>query len=267
MEILSDYDIIVNGSDNFPARYLVNDAAYLLGKPLVDASILRFEGQATVFMPGQGCYRCLFPHPPAPGSVPSCAEGGVIGALAGQMGTLEAMEALKILLGIGETLQGRLYVYDALTGRSRLLRWSRRPDCALCGDHPTVTGLIDYESFCGVGPPRRGSELDLPTVEGAIGREGAARLLRAGDHLFVDVRTEADFRRGTIPGAVSLPLDDVEGGLAALQDGRTLVFFCEIGQKSRLAALAAEELGIHGVSLKGGLVGWRNARLPWEDRA
>lgn len=264
LEILAPYDVIVNGSDNFPARYLVNDAAYLLGKPLVDASILRFEGQATVFVPGEGCYRCLFPHPPAPGSVPSCAEGGVIGALAGQMGTLQAMEALKILLGIGKTLAGKLYVYDALSGRSRTLNWRRRTTCPLCGDHPSLTELIDYEAFCGIDGSRRGADLLSATEDGQIPSDEAARRLGTGDALFVDLRTEGEFCRGTIPGSVSLPFERLETELPNLAAGRPLVFFCEMGQKSKLATLAAAEMGLAALSLKGGLVSWRNAGLPLE---
>src|SRR2546425_1214803 len=141
-EIISDYDVVINGSDNFPTRYLVNDACVMLHKPLVDASILKWEGQATVFSPGHGCYRCLFPTPPPPGTVPSCAEGGIIGALAGYMGTLQAIEAIKILLDKGETLANRLLIYDALIGEVRTVRWNRNPDCPVCGDQPTITALI-----------------------------------------------------------------------------------------------------------------------------
>jgi adenylyltransferase/sulfurtransferase len=154
MDIIAGYDLVVNGSDNFPTRYLVNDACVLLGRPLIDASILKWEGQATVFLPGHGCYRCLFPTPPPPGSVPSCAEGGIVGAVAGFMGTLQATEAVKVLLGAGETLANRLLLFDALQGDVRTLRWSRNPACPACGDHPTITHLIDYEQFCGL--PGRG---------------------------------------------------------------------------------------------------------------
>lgn len=151
-DVLGPYDVIINGSDNFPTRYLVNDAAYLLRKPLVDASILRFEGQATVFVPGKGCYRCLFPEPPPPGAVPTCADAGIIGALAGHLGTLQAMEAVKILLGIGRPLVNRLLIYDGLDGHYHTLKWRRNPSCPLCGDAPTIKELIDYEEFCGVPP-------------------------------------------------------------------------------------------------------------------
>jgi adenylyltransferase/sulfurtransferase len=149
MEIIGQYDIVVNGSDNFPTRYLVNDACYLLGKPLVDGSLFRFEGRANVYLPGQGCYRCLFPAPPPPGAVPSCAEAGVLGAMCGVIGTIQAVETVKLILGIGESLVNRLLLFDSLSMEFREVRIPRDPDCPLCGDHPTIHELIDYEAFCG----------------------------------------------------------------------------------------------------------------------
>jgi len=153
MEIISQYDVVINGADNFATRYLVNDACYLAGKPLVDGSILIFDGQATVFIPGEGCYRCLFPEPPPPGMVPNCAEAGVLGALTGLVGSIQATEALKLILGIGESLSSRLLLIDALSMNFREVRLRRNPSCPLCGDNPTVTELIDYEIFCGLGAP------------------------------------------------------------------------------------------------------------------
>lgn len=152
MEIIEEYDIVVNGADNFPARYLVNDAAYLAGKPLVDGSILLFDGMATVFLPGKGCYRCLFPTPPPPGEVPSCAEAGVLGMLPGMVGTIQATETVKLILGIGESLSGRLLLIDALDMDFRPVKLRRNPDCPLCGEEPSVTELIDYVAFCGGAP-------------------------------------------------------------------------------------------------------------------
>ena len=149
MDIMGDYDVIVNGADNFPARYLVNDAAYLAGKPLVDGSILLFDGMASVFLPGKGCYRCLFPTPPPPGEVPSCAEAGVLGMLPGMVGTIQATETVKLIMGIGTSLSGRLLLIDALDMDFRTVKLRRNPQCPLCGDTPTVTELIDYEAFCG----------------------------------------------------------------------------------------------------------------------
>jgi len=153
MDIISQYDLVVNGADNFATRYLVNDACYLLDKPLVDGSILIFDGQATVFLPGQGCYRCLFPSPPPPGMVPNCAEAGVLGALTGLVGSVQATEALKYFLGIGESLCSRLLLIDALSMNFREVKLKRNPQCPLCGENPTITELIDYEVFCGVAAP------------------------------------------------------------------------------------------------------------------
>ena len=153
MEIISQYDLVVNGADNFATRYLVNDACYLLGKPLVDGSILTFDGQATVFIPGEGCYRCLFPSPPPPGMVPNCAEAGVLGSMTGLVGSIQATEALKYFLGIGQSLSSRLLIVDALDMSFREVRLKRNPKCPLCGDNPTVNELIDYEVFCGVAAP------------------------------------------------------------------------------------------------------------------
>ena len=151
-DIISQYDVVVNGADNFAARYLVNDAAYLLGKPLVDGSILVFDGQATTYVPGHGCYRCIFPDPPPPGEVPNCAEAGVIGALPGLVGSIQALEVVKLIMGIGETLTSRLLLIDALNMEFREVKVRRNPDCKLCGDNPEVTELIDYEIFCGISP-------------------------------------------------------------------------------------------------------------------
>ena len=150
MGIIADYDIIINGADNFPARYLVNDASYLNNKPLVDGSILLFDGQTTVFLPGQGCYRCLFPEPPPPGEVPSCAEAGVLGMLPGLVGSIQATETVKLILGVGNSLAGRLLLVDALDMEFRTVKLRRNEECPLCGDNPTVTELIDYEAFCGM---------------------------------------------------------------------------------------------------------------------
>ncbi|MBI4507857.1 MAG: ThiF family adenylyltransferase, partial [Chloroflexi bacterium] len=150
LEIFSNYDIIVDGADNFPTRYLANDASVLLGKPLVHGSIFRFEGQTTVFVPGRGCYRCLFPSPPPPGAVPNCAEAGVLGVLPGIVGCIQAMEAIKLILGTGEPLVNRLILFDALAMEFREVKLRRDPSCPICGDHPTIRHLIDYEQFCGI---------------------------------------------------------------------------------------------------------------------
>lgn len=153
MEVIPQYDIVVNGCDNFPTRYLVNDACYLLGKPLVDGSIFRFEGQATTYLPGQGCYRCVFPAPPPPGAVPGCSEAGVLGVLPGIIGVIQAIETIKLIIGIGEPLVNRLLLFDALEMSFRQVRLRRNPKCPLCGDEPTIHELVDYEDFCGVAIP------------------------------------------------------------------------------------------------------------------
>jgi adenylyltransferase/sulfurtransferase len=153
MVIIPNYDIVVNGADNFATRYLVNDAAYLAGKPLVDGAILVFDGQATTYLPGQGCYRCMFPDPPPPGEVPNCAEAGVIGALPGLVGSIQALEVAKLAMGVGETLTSRMLLIDALTMEFREIKIRQNPDCKLCGENPEVTELVDYEVFCGILPP------------------------------------------------------------------------------------------------------------------
>jgi adenylyltransferase/sulfurtransferase len=170
LDIIKDYDVVINGSDNFPTRYLVNDACALLGKPLVDGSIFRFEGQLTVFDPAHGgpCYRCLYPDPPPPGEVPSCAEGGVLGVLPGIIGSMQAAEAVKLILGIGEPLAGQLVLFDALDARFRQVKVHKDPDCPVCGENPTVTELIDYEQFCGIPHSDNGVALEtLPTPAAA----------------------------------------------------------------------------------------------------
>jgi adenylyltransferase/sulfurtransferase len=153
--ILADFDVVVNGCDNFPTRYLVNDACVFLGKPMVDGSIFKFEGQATVFLPGHGCYRCLYPTPPPPGVVPSCAEAGVLGVVCGVIASIQGVETIKLLLGLGEPLVGRLVFFDALAMEFRQVKYRRDPACPVCGDHPTITDLIDYHEFCGVPPVAR----------------------------------------------------------------------------------------------------------------
>ena len=164
MEIISKYDIIVNGADNFSTRYLVNDAAYLAGKPLVDGAILVFDGRATTYLPGQGCYRCMYPEPPPPGEVPNCSEAGVIGALPGVIGSIQALEVIKLLLGVGETLTGRLLMIDALSMEFTELKVRKDPHCKLCGDNPEVTTLIDYDVFCGVATPQTIEERDQQPI-------------------------------------------------------------------------------------------------------
>ena len=170
LEVLGGYDVIVDGTDNFPVRYLVNDASQMLGVPLVYGSIFQWEGQASVFLPGQGtpCYRCLFPEPPPPGTVPSCAEGGVFGVLPGIIGSIQAVEAIKLIIGVGESLAGKLVLYDALRNEFTTVKLRWDPDCPVCGKHPTVTELIDYEAFCGLAPGQAPPEAEhAPAAEGS----------------------------------------------------------------------------------------------------
>jgi adenylyltransferase/sulfurtransferase len=267
LEIIAPHDVVVNGTDNFPTRYLVNDACVMLGKPLVDASILKWEGQATAFLPGRGCYRCLFPTPPPPGSVPSCAEGGIIGAVAGFMGSLEAMETIKILLGAGETLANRLLLVDALAGDVRTVRWSRDPECPVCGDHPTITRLIDYELFCGL-PGRAHHE--VPAVETTVPEVDAAeawRLIEGGAQL-IDVREPWEWAASHIPGAVLIPMGDLPSRTSEIDPQRTAVIYCAVGGRSGRAVEALQHAGYTKVlNLSGGILEWVNRQLPTESGA
>jgi molybdopterin/thiamine biosynthesis adenylyltransferase/rhodanese-related sulfurtransferase len=267
LEIIGPHDLVVNGTDNFPTRYLVNDACVMLGKPLVDASILKWEGQATTFLPGRGCYRCLFPTPPPPGAVPSCAEGGIVGAVAGFMGSLEAMEAIKILLGAGETLANRLLIVDALAGDVRTLRWHRSPACPVCGDHPTITHLIDYEAFCGL--PGRTHHVAAPveTTVPEVDAEEAQRLIAAGAQL-IDVREPWEWATSHIPRAVLIPMGDLPSRTSEIDPRRPAVVYCAVGGRSARAVDALQKAGYaRVVNLSGGIMEWTNRRLPIESGA
>jgi adenylyltransferase/sulfurtransferase len=264
LEIIAQYDLVINGSDNFPTRYLVNDACVLLRKPLIDASILKWEGQATTFLPGQGCYRCLFPTPPPPGAVPSCAEGGIVGAVAGFMGTLQAVEAVKVLLGAGETLANRLLLFDALGGEVRALRWNRNPACPVCGDAPTITELIDYEEFCGL-PGRAhaptAAEEALPEVDA----EGARRLVGAGAQL-IDVREPWEWAMTRIPGATLIPMGEVMQRTSEIDPRRPVVVHCAVGARSAKVVDLLRQAGYPNVfNLAGGIVEWVNRQFPTES--
>ncbi len=270
-EIISPFDLVINGCDNFPTRYLLNDVCVFLGKPLIDASILKWEGQATVFLPGQGCYRCLFPAPPPPGSVPSCAEGGVVGAMAGHMGTLQAIEAIKVLLGIGEPIAGRLILYDALNGDYQRLRWTRNPQCPVCGDHPTITAPIDYEGFCGVpGPDHDGKHVigDAPAAMDTVSPSEAWDRIQRGA-LVVDVREPHEYAQYHIAGARLIPMRQLAAeGPQALDPGRETIVVCMVGLRSARAASVLRELGFpRTYNLEGGMIAWRNLQLPVEDAA
>ena len=261
LDIIRDYDVVVNGSDNFPTRYLVNDACVLLGKPLVDASILKWEGQATTFVPGQGCYRCLFPTPPPPGMVPSCAEGGILGALCGHVGSRQALEVLKLLLGVGETLANRLLIFDALEGETRVVRWSRNPACPVCGDAPTITALIDYEQFCGMPAHDRAAVVPIPEVAPA---DAHAMLARGGVQL-IDVREPWEYEDAHIAGGLLIPLGQVPVRLAEIDPAAPAVIYCRSGARSGRAVGLLRDRGYDkAVNLKGGILAWINAQFPTE---
>ncbi len=264
-EIIGSYDVVINGSDNFPTRYLVNDACVLLGKPLVDASILKWEGQATAFLPGRGCYRCLFPTPPPPGSVPSCAEGGIIGAVAGFMGSLQAVEAVKILLGVGQTLANRLLMMDASSGEVRTLRWQRNPACPVCGDQPTITQLIDYDAFCGLPgrqhAPAAVEAAGVPEVDAAEAR----RLIEDGAQL-IDVREPWEWAISHIPGATMIPMGEIGSRTSEIDPRRTAIIHCAVGARSARVVQDLQRAGYTKVlNLAGGIVEWTNRQFPTES--
>ena len=256
LELLQPYDVIIDGTDNFPTRYLTNDASVLLGKPNVYGSIFRFEGQATVFSPKDGgpCYRCLYPEPPPPGLVPSCAEGGVLGVLPGVIGTIQATEAIKLITGIGETLVGRLMLYDALAMRFRELKLRRNPACPVCGDHPTVTTLIDYDQFCGIFPESStlGSQDAITPVE-------LAALLQSDERPYLlDVRNPYEVEIATIPGTDKLiPVDQLQERLNELDTALEMVVYCRSGVRSGRAVELLKSAGFRKLkNLTGGILRW-----------
>ena len=260
LQLFEPYDVIVDGTDNFPTRYLTNDACVLTGKPNAYGSIFRFEGQASVFGAKNGpCYRCLYPEPPPPGLVPSCAEGGVLGVLPGVIGIIQATETIKLLTGIGEPLIGRFLIYDALRMRFRELKLKKDPDCPVCGTHPTVTRLIDYEQFCGIHPAApestavhaQSNGLEITSVE-------LKRRLDRGDTLtLVDVREPNEYQINRIPGAVLIPLGEVPRRYAELNKDQEIVVHCKMGGRSAKAADFLRSVGFTRVlNLKGGILDW-----------
>ncbi|MGN6753242.1 MAG: molybdopterin-synthase adenylyltransferase MoeB [Intrasporangium sp.] len=257
LDIIGDYDVVVDGTDNFPTRYLVNDACVMLGKPHVWGSILRFDGQVSVWWAGHGpCYRCVFPQPPPPGSVPSCAEGGVFGVLCAAIGSVQSTEAIKLLLGIGEPLTGRLLVHDALRQTWDTLTVRADPDCPVCGTHPTVTELIDYVEFCGVPGAAAVGEQPVPTV---TVRETADALATDDPPLLVDVRGAEERAIATIPGAVPIHLDLFRSGAAfsELPHDRRILIHCKVGGRSAEATRLAMRAGYTDVAnVEGGIIAW-----------
>jgi sulfur-carrier protein adenylyltransferase/sulfurtransferase len=263
LEILGDYDVVVDGTDNFATRYLTNDACVMLGKPNVYGSIFRFEGQASVFaMPDGPCYRCLFPSPPPPGMVPSCAEGGVLGVLPGIVGTIQATEALKLIVGVGESLVGRLLLIDALAMRFHTVKVKRDPTCPACGTRE-IRELIDYDEYCGVPhAPGAGDEASAAMPGEITPRELARRIEGHEDFQLIDVREPYEWEIGRIPGARLIPLGTLQAATGSLDASRDIVVYCKSGQRSGRAAEYLRGAGFRVANLVGGILRWSDEVDP-----
>ena len=254
LELFKDFDVIVDGTDNFQTRYLVNDASVLTGKPNVYGSIFRFEGQATVFDATRGaCYRCLYPEPPPPGLVPSCAEGGVLGVLPGIVGTIQANETIKVILGADGILLNRLLLFDAWKMRFRELKLKKNPDCPICGTNPTITELIDYEAFCGLNLPN-----DASVLEEITATELSELLKNNPETQLIDVREPFEVEIASIPNAKLIPLGEVVARAKEIDQSRTAIIHCKAGGRSAKAIAALQENGYKGklLNLKGGITAW-----------
>ncbi|GAB3868229.1 adenylyltransferase/sulfurtransferase MoeZ [Nocardioides maradonensis] len=269
-EIFSGYDLIVDGTDNFATRYMVNDAAYFLGIPYVWGSIYRFDGQASVFAPkqveGAPCYRCLYPEPPPPGMVPSCAEGGVLGVLCASIGSIQVNEAIKVLTGIGEPLVGKLMIYDALEMEYRKLKVRKDPNCALCGDHPTVTDLIDYDFFCGAVSEEAADAAADSTIS-VVQLEHMLKEREEGtrDFVLIDVREPNEYEINQIPGSVLIPKGEFLNGnaLEQLPQDKQIVLHCKSGVRSAECLAVVKGAGYeNAVHVGGGVVAWVNQIDP-----
>ena len=260
LELFRDYDIIVDGTDNFPTRYLVNDATVLSGKINVYGSIFRFEGQATVFgAPGGPCYRCLYPEPPPPGLVPSCAEGGVLGVLPGIVGSIQAMETIKLILGTGDSLAGRLLLFDALQMKFRELKLRKNPDCPLCGEKRTITKLIDYQEFCGIRGEEAAPTVSVPEI---TPKELKARLDRGDDLFILDVREPHEYQICHLHGHL-IPLGDLPRRVNELDSSREIVAHCRSGKRSADAVAFLKQAGFKKIwNLKGGILAWSDEVDP-----
>jgi sulfur-carrier protein adenylyltransferase/sulfurtransferase len=260
-ELFKDYDIIVDGTDNFPTRYLVNDASVMMGKLNVYGSIFRFEGQITVFgAPDGPCYRCLYPEPPPPGLVPSCAEGGVLGVLPGIVGTIQAAEALKLIIGKGDPLIGRLLLFDALAMKFRELKLRKNPDCPVCGTHPTQKGLIDYAEFCGVrGEEAPSTVTNIPEI---TPRDLKARLDKGDDIYVLDVREPHEYQICNINGHL-IPLGELPQRVHELDSSKEIVAHCKSGKRSAQAVEFLRGAGFKKIqNLKGGILAWSDEVDP-----
>ncbi len=262
LEIAENFDVIIDGSDNFATRYLVNDVCVLLGKPNVYGAIFHFDGQASVFDASRGpCYRCLFAEPPPPGVAPSCAEGGVLGILPGVIGVIQATEAVKLLLGQGKTLVGRLLLYHALSMSFRELKLQKRPDCPMCGENPTITALIDYEEFCGIrceesGGPQTGyNEIDVATVASLIEKEA--------DFVLLDVREPVEWEICSLPNSVRIPKGEVRKRLEEIDTTKDVIVYCRSGVRSGAIANFLRDVGFDRArNMRGGIRAWANEIDP-----
>lgn len=263
LRLFVNYDVIVDGTDNFPTRYLVNDACVLTGKPNVYGSIFRFEGQASVFWAERGpCYRCLYPEPPPPGLVPSCAEGGVLGVLPGIIGAIQANEAIKIILGAPGIMVNRLLLFDAWRMRFRELKLRKNPECPVCGDHPTIKELIDYEEFCGI--TQQPQVETKATMEEITATELKQRLDNGDDIQIIDVREPHEYEIAQIPNSTLIPLGQVVNRMNEIDSNRETVMHCKMGGRSAKAIEALQRAGFTGklVNLRGGILGWSNEVDP-----
>jgi adenylyltransferase/sulfurtransferase len=258
LALFKEYDVILDGTDNFATRYLVNDACVILRKPNAYGSIFRFEGQASVFATTEGpCYRCLFPEPPPPGLVPSCAEGGVLGVLPGVIGTIQATETIKLILGAPGTLIGRLLLYDAWSMRFRELKVRRDPECPVCGDRPSIRELIDYEQFCGVTPQAGVSASASAGVEETTVEQLKARLDAGLPTFVLDVREPHEYQICRIPNSILIPLGQLGTRLSELpNDGREIVVHCKMGGRSAKAVKLLKDQGVDAKNLTGGVLAW-----------
>jgi molybdopterin/thiamine biosynthesis adenylyltransferase/rhodanese-related sulfurtransferase len=259
LELFAPYDVILDGTDNFPTRYLVNDACVISGKPNAYGSIFRFEGQASVFATKDGpCYRCLYPEPPPPGLVPSCAEGGVLGVLPGIIGVIQATEAIKVMLGIGEPLIGRFLIYDALKMRFRELKLRKDPECPVCGTNPTVTKLIDYEQFCGIHPEPAATATASTASSWEITPVELKQKLDSGETPFIlDVREPNEYQINRIAGSTLIPLGDLPRRYQELPRDRDIVAQCKMGGRSAKAMDFLQSVGFTRVkNLRGGILEW-----------
>ena len=258
MDIFKEYDIIIDGTDNFPTRYLVNDACVFLHKPNIYGSIFRFEGQATVFWADKGpCYRCLYPEPPPPGMVPSCAEGGVLGILPGTIGLIQATEAVKLILGKGDPLTGRLLLYNALDMKFREVKLQKDPECPVCGKNPTITKLIDYEQFCGIALGQEEAAVQTNGIHEITAKELKKLIDQKGKFTLVDVREPHEYQIAKIPGSKLIPLGEVPQRARELDTADDIVVHCRSGARSAKAIGVLQKMGFKRLrNLKGGILAW-----------